>query len=286
MAIFRKKMKIGLALGSGGPRGLAHIGIIKSLIKNNIPIDYIAGSSSGAIIGGSYAATKNIKEIEGLALSTGRRKLLSLFFDPSIRQGLVLGNKLEGFIEEYTGKVNFSDLKIPFTAVATDMKKGKPVFLKKGKLAKALRISGSMPLVFKPVEKKNQILVDGGLSDPVPVDAVRKMGADFVIAIDLNDFFLKKKSGKFGFYKIGNNIINILSHNLSLSHIKHADFVVSVKGQDIDWRSVILFRNKRAKIITDNEKLMSGLMPKLKEKISQKSKTDFANLFDIFKSKK
>jgi NTE family protein len=265
-----KKIKIGLALGSGGPRGLAHIGIIKSLVKNNIPIDYIAGSSAGAMAGGYYAASKNIDEIEKLVISTNRRKILSMFLEPSFKGGIVAGNKMEKFIEEYIGDINFSDLKVPFIAVATDLITKKPVLINKGRVSKAIRISGSMPIVFKPVKKGEKILVDGGLSNPVPVDVVKKMGADFVIAVNLSDYYIANSNDKFGFYSIMNNTISVFSYNLSRNNIKQADFVVPAKVENVDWVSI--FKNKGRGIITENQKLMDEMIPKLKKKFKEKAK--------------
>jgi len=284
MSIFRKKIKIGLALGSGGPRGLAHIGIIKALENNEIPIDCIAGSSAGSIIGGLYSALKDIKKIEDIALSANRRTLLSLFFDPSLTQGLIAGNKLERFIEKYIGNINFSDLKIPFTAVATDLITKEPVPIKKGKVVKALRASSSIPFVLKPVKKGRHVLVDGGLSDPVPVDVVRKMGADLVIAVNL-DYYLPNTSGKFGFYNIVSNSISIYAYNLSKNIIKRADFVIPAKVENVDL-STIVYKSKRAQIIDENEKLMIKLIPKIKKLIDKKSKVSWTKFFDIFKLKK
>lgn len=269
---FQKRLKIGLALGSGGPRGLAHIGIIKILEKNNIPIDYIAGSSAGAIIGGIYAATKNIQQIEKFALDSSRQELLSLFFDPSIKYGIISGQKLENFIKKFIGTINFNQLKIPFAAVATNIETGKRVILDRGNVAKAIRISGSIPVVFQAIKKHRKILVDGGLSDPVPVDVVRKMGADFVIAVDLNSYFYNPlKNSKIGFYKIINNTIGILMHNLSQKNIQNANFIVAAKTENIDW-STIIFKTKRKEAIMENEKLMQRLIPNLLKEIKRKSR--------------
>ncbi|PIU29168.1 MAG: hypothetical protein COT09_02270, partial [Candidatus Hydromicrobium americanum] len=174
--------KIGLALGSGGPKGLSHIGIIKVLEENNITIDFIAGASIGSVIGGFYASTKNIKKIEKIALSNNWRQTLPLFFDPSLRQGFVSGRKIKIFIENIIGKIHFKDLKIPFSVVATDIKTGETVIINEGEVALAIRASSSIPLIFKPLKLDSMLLVDGGLSLPVPVGVVRRMGADLVIA--------------------------------------------------------------------------------------------------------
>ena len=129
-----KRPKIGLALGSGGSRGLAHIGVIKALEENNIPIDFIAGSSIGAMIGGFYAARLDIKEIEEIALSINWRRIFSILFDPHLKQGLIGGEKLKTFIKNYINGKKFEDCKIPFAAVATDLKTGEIVILNKGEI--------------------------------------------------------------------------------------------------------------------------------------------------------
>lgn len=212
MAEFRR-LKIGLALGSGGPKGLSHIGVIKVLEKNNIPIDFIAGTSIGSVIGGFYAATKDIKKIEEIALTNNWRQTLSLFFDLSLRQGFVDGKKIKNFIENVIGKIHFQYLKIPFSAVASDIKTGKAVVLNNGEVALAIRASSSIPLIFKPVKLENRLLVDGGLSLPVPAGVVRKMGADLVIAVNLDyDYFSNNEDNKFGVYKLANNSIRLLNY--------------------------------------------------------------------------
>ncbi len=240
-----KKPKIGLALGGGGARGLAHIGVIKVLEENNIPIDFIAGSSAGAMIGAFYAYSKNIKKVEKVALSTDWRKALSLV-DPSMHQGILGGDKVKKFIEDFIGEVSFDNLKIPLSVVATNLKTGNPEIIKKGNVASSLRASISLPIIFKPVKLKGKFLTDGGLSMPIPAEAVRNMGADFVIAVNLDaDNHINGKNNDFGFYKIANISINILRYHLANSNIKNADFVISPKvgkfgiGQFLDAKKII-----------------------------------------------
>ena len=224
-----KKLKIGLALGGGGARGLAHIGILKVLEENGIEADFIAGTSIGAMIGAFYSHTKDAKKVENLALFTDWKKVVSLI-DPSIHQGILNGKKVEAYIEEFIGKTSFKNLKIPFCAVATDLKTGKPVVLCKGNVVPAVRASISLPLVFKPVKLKGKVLSDGGLSVPIPVDVVKNMGADFVIAVNLDgDYKTTNKDEEFGFTKIADSSINILRYHLANSNIKNADFVVTPK---------------------------------------------------------
>jgi len=211
-----KRPKIGLALGSGGSRGLAHIGVIKALEENNIPIDFVAGSSIGTMVGGFYAAGLSIKEIEKIALSTTWRRVFSVLFDPHLKQGLIGGEKLKTFIEDYINGKKFEDCKIPFVAVATDLKTGEVVVLNKGEMAQAIRASVSIPLVFKPVKINGRILADGGLSAPVPVEIARNMGADIVIAVNLDKHYCDEER-ETGWYDIANDSLNILRHHLALS---------------------------------------------------------------------
>jgi len=262
-----KRPKIGLALGSGGAKGLAHIGIIRVLEKNNIPIDYIAGSSIGALIGGFYATFKNINKVEEIALSTNLRQIFSLL-DPTIRSGLLSGDKLKKFFEKQIGKTQFEDLKIPLSAIATDIETGEMVCLNAGEVALAIRASVSFPLVFKPVKYKQRQLADGGLSLPVPVKIVKDMGADFIIAVNTEaHYFRNGQSGqnnKIGFLKIANNSLNILRYQLSVCACQEADILITPKlDGNIYWDKFL----NAEKIIKAGEEAAINFLPKIKELI-------------------
>jgi len=274
-----KRPKIGLALGSVGSRGLAHIGVIKALEENNIPIDFIAGSSIGAMIGGFYAARLDIKEIEEIALSINWRRIFSILFDPHLKQGLIGGEKLKTFIKNYINGKKFEDCKIPFAAVATDLKTGEIVILNKGEMAQAIRASVSIPLVFKPVEREGRVLADGGLSAPVPVEIVRNMGADIVIAVNLDKHYCDEEY-KPGWYDIINDSLNILRHHLALSNVANADMVINIDvGKNNYWYQFI---NGQDKILT-GEKAVKEILPKLQEMICQKSRGGLKKYFEFFK---
>ncbi len=259
-----KQPKIGLALGGGGARGLAHIGVIKVLRENNIPIDFIAGSSIGAMIGGFYAAGLSIKEIEQIALSTDRHKVFSTLFEPSLRKGFIGGEKVKTFIEEYIDGKDFKDCKIPFAAVATDLKKGRTVVLDKGKMALAIRASISIPLLFKPVEIDDRILVDGSLSAPVPVGIARKMGADIVIAVNLCKYYCDKQRSP-GLYSIANDSLNIMRYHLALADTERADVTINIDTGKGSWYKFIDGQNK----ILAGEKATREILPRLQEIIHQ-----------------
>ncbi len=183
--------KVGLCLGSGGAKGLAHIGVIKFLEEMNIKIDFITGSSIGALIGGAYAGGMSITEIENLALENDLTSTAKLFLPEFGKSGFVSMSKIEEFLITKIGEKNIEDFKIPFIAVATDIISGDEIHFSKGSLIEAIRASISIPIVFQPAVIKDKILVDGGLVNPVPINVTLQMGADYVIAV--NVFSPKRK---------------------------------------------------------------------------------------------
>ncbi|MCK9351930.1 MAG: patatin-like phospholipase family protein [Candidatus Paceibacterota bacterium] len=259
-----KRPKIGLALGSGGARGIAHIGVIKILEENHIPIDYIAGTSIGALVGGFFAAGLDIKEIERLSLETNWRKVFS-FLDPRLTQSLIGGEKVKTFINEQIGSKTFEECRIPFTAVATDLKNGEIVSMNTGDMASAIRASISIPLVFKPVETFDKLLADGGLSAPVPVEIVRNMGADIVIAVNLNKHYCDE-DWKPGWYNIADNSLNILQHHLAQFNVRNADLVIDINAGQSSWYDFVNGKDK----IAIGEKAAEDILPKLRELIAEK----------------
>jgi NTE family protein len=184
---FKKKgLKIGLALGGGSARGLAHIGVIQVLQAYGIPIDIIAGTSIGSLVGSLYAAGDSVEKLEKSVSLLDKRKVLSLMDITFPRSGLVRGNRIEKMLIDWgLGDKTFEELNIPFAAVATDIESGERVILNQGNVADAVRASMSIPGIFVPVKYDDRYLVDGGVVDPVPVDLAKKMGADIVIAVSL-----------------------------------------------------------------------------------------------------
>ena len=176
--------KVGLALGVGGFRGGVHIGVIKTLLKHNIPIDYIAGTSAGAIIGGIYALTKDINITEQAYKNFKATNYASLFLDISFITGLIKGTKFEDYLNKYTLNKNIQYTKTPFVAIATDITTSNKVEIKSGNLAKAIQHSGNVPVLFESKVDENVYLADGGLSSPLAIETVKNMGADVVIAVD------------------------------------------------------------------------------------------------------
>jgi NTE family protein len=188
----QKKQKIGLALGSGSARGWAHIGVIESLTEAGIKIDCIAGTSIGALVGAVFASGK-IDKLKEIILQLDWKQILSFFDIVFPKSGLIDGKKVSDFIRKHIQEKSFVELSIPFCAVSTDLSTGQEVIIDEGDVIEAVRASISVPGIFTPVKKDDIILVDGGLVNPVPVNVVRDMGADFVIAVDLNHDIIEKK---------------------------------------------------------------------------------------------
>ena len=182
----KKGLKFGLALGSGSARGLAHVGVIQVLEAYDIPIDIIAGTSIGSVVGSLYAAGASIDQLEKAALSMKKSTTLFLI-DPALpHSGLISGNKIVEMLNDLALEdKTFDDLKIPFEAVATDVESGAEVILTQGKVIDAVRASISIPGIFTPVKYQDYYLVDGGVVNPVPVNVVQKMGADIIFAVSL-----------------------------------------------------------------------------------------------------
>ena len=200
--IFKKKKripsrKVGLALGSGSARGWSHIGVIRALAEAGIRLDYVAGTSIGALVGAVYASGE-IDALEEVVLQLDWKEIAFLSDVVFPKSGLIDGKKISVFIQKHLNEINIEDLALPFCAVSTDLTTGDEVTIRDGNIIEAVRASISVPGIFTPVKKNGTILVDGGLVNPVPVSVVREMGAKFVIAVDLNHNII----GKNGLCKI------------------------------------------------------------------------------------
>ena len=190
-----KTPKVGLALSGGTFRGMAHIGVLKALEEESIPIDMISGTSAGALAGACYAKERNAAILEELMLGLDWRKLASLIDLNLILlwKGFVQGQKAKSFLSSIIGDVRFEDLKIPLSVVATDIQSMEEIVINEGSVTEAVRASISVPMIFTPVKWRGRFLVDGGVVNPMPVDVVRKMGAEVVIAVNTAGIAQRRK---------------------------------------------------------------------------------------------
>lgn len=178
--------KIGLALGSGGARGWAHIGVIDALEEAGISVQCVAGTSMGALVGGAFASGR-IRSLKEVVLRLNWKQALYYFIEVTFpRSGLIDGTKIAAFVRQHVEKTKLEFLPMPFATVATNILTGQEVVIDEGDMIEAIRASISIPGILTPVSRNGAILVDGGLVDPIPVRVARRLGADFVIAVDLN----------------------------------------------------------------------------------------------------
>jgi NTE family protein len=181
----KKRPTVGLALSGGAARGIAHLGVLRVLEEHQIPVDFVAGTSAGAIVGGALAASMPLDEIEEVGRNLRWRDMGRMTLS---RLGIQSNARMEEFIRQRFPVTRFEDLKLPFAAVATDLRTGAPVIMSgEGDVAFAIRASCAIPGWYVPVtDDKGRQLVDGGLVANVPASAARSLGADIVVAVDVN----------------------------------------------------------------------------------------------------
>ncbi len=207
--------KLGFALGAGGSRGVAHIGFLKAMEENGIKPDYIAGTSMGSVVGACYSLGMSpdemIVEVEKLKFS----EIFDLSFNPVKNGALLRAKKMRKKLELYLKGHTFGDTQIPFNAVATDLVTGKKVVLHgRDKLLDGVVASSSIPGVFKPVKKGHKLLVDGGITCRVPIDEVRKMGAEVVVAVDVLGQ-VRESNKSYNMFTVCLRIVDILDSQLT-----------------------------------------------------------------------
>jgi len=177
--------KLGLALGAGAAKGFAHIGALRAIEEAGLRVDMIAGSSMGSLVGGGYAAGLSVDELSDVALNSNWVDVITLI-DPVIpTRGFIDGQKIIEFLNDLYDNQKIENLQIPFAATTVDILEGKLYILNRGNLANAVRASASVPIVFNPMAQGNKVLVDGGMRDPVPINVVRSLGADYIIAVNV-----------------------------------------------------------------------------------------------------
>lgn len=188
--------KLGLALGGGGPLGLCHLGVLKIFEENKIPINYITGSSIGAIIGAHYALFKDLKKLNEDSFSFVKDNSFKLFGIDTVLDHKKQMRKIELFFEEIFGEKKFSDCKIPFCCTALDLETGKTVYLNKGSIKTAVMASMAVPGVFSPVFYWGKWFADGGFLEPVPLTYLQKKKCGVLVGVDLHYPKFKKFANK------------------------------------------------------------------------------------------
>ncbi|WP_052046146.1 patatin-like phospholipase family protein [Candidatus Paracaedibacter symbiosus] len=218
-------IKVAFVLGGGGAKGLAHLGVLEELTAAGIKPDLIVGCSAGAIVGALYADKPDLAHIKQLLLKIERDDLLDISL-AHLPYGFSNGWAMKQFLKENLTAKTFADLQMPFVAVATNLKTGELTAFSSGDLNKSVRASAAFPSVFLPVNIQGNYFVDGGVANAVPVDIARKIGADFVIAVNLGDQLSDE---------VPSHVFGILKRSLEISYLQQgrlvtqtADYVINV----------------------------------------------------------
>lgn len=257
----RERLRIGVALGGGFARGIAHLGVLRVLQEEKIPIDILTGTSAGALLAISFASGHSIAEIEKQARATrfkdfGNWRLSWL--------GLASNQKLEHYPRKFLGVSTFEDLKIPLAIAATDLATGEAAYFSHGPLGPALRASCAYPGMFVPVEIDGRLLVDGFLAAPVPVDAARSMGADLVIAVFLEAANNRTPSSIVDVIGLS---FAILQRHADLEWRARADVIVEPMVKDFLWDDF----EKTTELIAAGEMAARAALPRIRALIAAKS---------------
>ena len=196
--------RLGLALGGGFARGISHIGVLRVFERHQIPVDFIAGTSVGALVAAAYAGGTPLDEMQRRGAETRFRDFGRWTLS---RMGMASNERLEEFLHKFTPAQYFSEVKIPLSIVATDLVTGKSVYFTEGELGPALRASCAYPGLFIPVEHRGHMLADGFLTEAAPAQAVRQLGAELVVSVYLDPGLLDEKP---------RNTIEIISRSFSI----------------------------------------------------------------------
>jgi NTE family protein len=250
-----RPLKVAVVLGAGAARGFAHIGVLKVLETNKVPVDMIVGTSAGSFVGSLYAYGHDAFQLQKIALSIEKGDIIDMAIPDN---GFIKGEKLEEYVNRMVNNTPIEKMKIPFFAVATSIPSGQEVVFGKGNTGAAVRASCSIPGIFRPMKIADRMYIDGGVVSPVAVDAARRYGADIVIAVDISaDLDVKQPEGTIDTIL---QAITIMYAKLSGIQLARADIVIKPKvgyigSDDFD---------KRHEAILEGEKATVEAMPKIK----------------------
>jgi NTE family protein len=255
-----QRPKIGLALGSGGARGFAHLGVIKILREAGIPIDFISGSSMGALVACFYAAGIDLDRLYKISGAFKRKYYLD-FTVP--KMGFIAGKRVKDLIRVFTHGKNIEELNIPVGVVTTDIMTGEKVVFTKGPISDAVRASISIPGIFVPEKINGRLLVDGGVVDRIPVSVVREMGAEFVIAVDVSH--VKRNAEITSIFDVIMQSIDIMQMELVDHRMIASDIMIRPRVEKYSSKAYINIED----IILIGEEAARKEVKKIKELIEQ-----------------
>ena len=256
-----KPAKIALVLGAGSSKGFAHIGVLKILESNKIPIHMIVGTSAGSVVGSLYAYGMDAFSLQKLSFSVQKDDIVDVIYIPS--NGFIKGEKLEEFINKTVNHTPMEKLRIPFYAVATDLEAGQEMVFGKGNTGTAVRASCSIPGIFRPVRISDRLYVDGGVVSPVAVEAAKRLGADVVIAVDISSTVDRIQPE--GTIDTILQSINIMYSKLGSIQVCKADVIIKPKVSYIGSGDF----SRRHEAILEGEKAAIEALPQITKIITQ-----------------
>jgi len=264
----QRKVKIGLALGGGAARGFAHIGVIKALEAQGIVPDIVVGTSAGSVVGALYAAGNDAKALQKMAVDLDESAIsdwaLPLFGKSS---GVLKGEALQSFVNKAVGNRTIEKLKMPFGAVASDLKTGQPILFQRGNTGMAVRASSAVPGVFQPVKIGDHTYVDGGLVAPVPVRFAREMGAEFIIAVNISTQAEAQATNSS--LEVIMQTFSIMGQRINQLELRDADIVIQ---PPLGKMGSAEFTN-RSGAMQAGERATLAVMPQLKQKLKARRET-------------
>ncbi len=299
-----KKLKVGIALGGGGARGLAHIGVLNILVREKIPFHLITGSSMGAVVGAAFALFGEIEPVIRIAReipaqiprleelknvnqiprqqkhAVGRIvnfiKELYILNLEATRKSLVANEEILPVLEGVFGNKTFADLKFPFAAIATDLQTGEEIIIKEGLLTQGILASMAIPGIFEPVEWNGRILVDGSVTGLVPIEACRKLGAELVFAVNVESNIFKRK------FERGIDVLfqvdEIRGAELNRLKLQQADFVIRPRIGHVNWSQF----SKVDECIRRGEQATVPSLQKMRDILREHERGIFGKLFQHF----
>jgi NTE family protein len=258
--------RIGLALGGGGARGFAHIGALRVLEQEKIPIDLVVGTSVGSLVGAIYADQGRVLDAEMSALTVGEEELFDQTLIPLFSGGLVKGKKLEEFLRHSLKHPLIETMVVPFAAVAVDLESGETVVFRSGEAASAVHASCAIPGVFVPVTIGGRTYVDGGVTNPVPASVARELGAEVVIAMSVPPPARKPPSRNQ--FSVAYHAISIMAAEIGRLRAREADVVIATEVGKVDFDD---FSQKR-RLIEAGEAAARAALPAIRAAIAAKTR--------------
>jgi len=254
----KRPLKIGLALGGGGTRGFAHVGVIKALEAQGITPDIIVGTSVGSLVGALYSSGLSGFKLQEATMLLEKNSMVDWGFPD---RGFLSGESLEQFVNNAVKNRPLEKLQRTFAVVATDLKTGNEIIFRTGNTGQAVRASCAVPGIFKPVMINGRSYVDGGLVKPVPISEARSLGADFVIAVDISN--VPENNQADSTTQVLLQTFDIMSQAINRYELPKADVVIRPTTREIDQMSL----SDKSAAILEGEKATAAMMPQIKSKL-------------------